>query len=140
MAHECNHDATGIVTTTGSNSYFAEALATWTLAASGSGTGVIATGAAAIRLADSLKAGNAIGLLYRHVNEGETVYAPSAGVQFNGGDVAPVITIEYHDAGSIYCNDGGVQKLGIPYANDAGVWKAGAAWVNAGGVWKEGIP
>ena len=131
--------STGILTTTGTNSYFAEALAIWTLSASSAGSGVIATGDVAIRLANSIVSGYPLGMLYRHVNEGQTVYSPNAGVNFNGGDAAPVITIDFHDAGSMYVNDGGIQKISVPWVNDGGVQKQCIAYVNDGGIWKQGI-
>jgi hypothetical protein len=100
----------------------------------------VLAGDAAIRLAGSLMAGNPIGILYRHVNEGQMVYSSSAGLNFNGGDAAPVITIKFHDAGSMYVNDWGIQKISIPWVNDGGIQKQYTAYVNDGGIWKQGIP
>lgn len=130
----------GLETTKTGGANFLEELTPMAISESGGAqTGAIASGDAAIRLAEALKAGCGLGSLDWYAANGGTVYCPSAGLNHAGSTTAPVLTITYHDAGSIRVKVNGVWKLGIPYVKVGGVWKQGMGYVNAGGAWKQGI-
>lgn len=94
-----NNMAAGIGTIIGSNSFFVEQLTPFILWKNSTTGGVIATGEVAQRVVESLLAGNALGMFFRGQDEGSVLSKPD-GWNRNGGNVAPWITVEYHDGTS----------------------------------------
>ena len=130
----------GLESTKTGGTYFLEELTGVAFTkAGGAQTGVIAAGDVAQRLAAALMAGYGLGVLHWHAANGTTVYCPSTGLNHGGTSVAPVLTIQYHDAGSAQVSIGGTNRIAIPQVNVSGVFRDAVAQVNVSGVYRDCI-
>jgi len=94
----------------------------------GQQNGMIASGAAAQRLADALKSGCGMGLLYWVANGANIYTGSNSGLQHGGTTTAPVIVITYHDAYTQCTPPASVGVSATNVAPGAGValsWPAG---------------